>query len=213
MAEIKLTKNEMKVQQQKLMQLERYLPTLQLKKALLQAEIAYNKSHKGEIEKECQALQKKLDLASPLLNLENSYPFEKHLAISQKEIASENIAGADLPLFRSVHFHDVPIDRFATPPWLESFLNLLKETKRKLCAWEVAKERVALLERELNDVSTRVNLFEKILIPRCKENIKRIKIFLSDVQLAAVSQAKVAKAKIVEREQKRLQVGTSCTSM
>lgn len=213
MAEIKLTKNEMKMQQQKLMQLERYLPTLQLKKSLLQAEVVYNKAHKDVLEKECQEMQKKLDLASPLLNLESSFPLEKQIAISQKEIASENIAGADLPLFRSVHFHEYPINMFETPPWLDSFLYLLKETKRKLCALEVANERVTLLERELSDVSTRVNLFEKILIPRCKENIKRIKIFLSDVQLAAVSQAKVAKAKIVEREQQRLKVGSPCTSM
>ena len=39
MAEIKLTKNELRNQQNKLSQLEKYLPTLQLKKALLQLEV------------------------------------------------------------------------------------------------------------------------------------------------------------------------------
>jgi V/A-type H+-transporting ATPase subunit D len=34
------------------------------------------------------------------------------------------------------------------------------------------------------------------LIPRSTENIKKIRVFLGDQQLAAVSQAKVAKAKI-----------------
>ena len=39
MSKIKLTKNELRTQQTKLNQLLKYLPTLQLKKALLQAEV------------------------------------------------------------------------------------------------------------------------------------------------------------------------------
>jgi len=37
------------------------------------------------------------------------------------------------------------------------------------------------------------------MIPRAIENIKKIKIFLGDQQLAAVSQAKVSKRKIIQR--------------
>ncbi len=40
MAEIKLTKNELRSQQNLLAQLEKYLPTLQLKKAMLQSEVS-----------------------------------------------------------------------------------------------------------------------------------------------------------------------------
>ena len=39
MAEVKLTKNELRSQQIRLAQLEKYLPTLQLKKAMLQTEV------------------------------------------------------------------------------------------------------------------------------------------------------------------------------
>ncbi len=57
-----------------------------------------------------------------------------------------------------------------------------------------------MLEKELREVSIRVNLFEKIMIPRTKANIKKVKIFLGDMQLAAVAQAKVSKRKILERK-------------
>jgi len=50
------------------------------------------------------------------------------------------------------------------------------------------------------DVAIRVNLFEKILIPRASKNIKKIKVFLGDQQLTAVSQAKAAKAKIEDNK-------------
>ena len=41
MAQIKLTKTELRLQQLKLAQLLKYLPTLQLKKAMLQAEVNF----------------------------------------------------------------------------------------------------------------------------------------------------------------------------
>ncbi|EKE08245.1 MAG: V-type ATP synthase, subunit D [uncultured bacterium] len=63
----------------------------------------------------------------------------------------------------------------------------------------VAEEKKRSLEKELREVSIRVNLFEKVLIPRAQENIKKIKIFLGDQQLSAVAQAKVAKKKIFLR--------------
>ena len=64
------------------------------------------------------------------------------------------------------------------------------------------EEKKRSLEKELRDVSIRVNLFEKVLIPRCREAVKKIKVFLGDQELAAVAQAKVAKQKIEEKRVK-----------
>jgi V/A-type H+-transporting ATPase subunit D len=77
---------------------------------------------------------------------------------------------------------------------------------------KIGKEKLAALEKELREVSIRVNLFEKILIPRAVSNIKKIKVFLNDQQLEAVSQAKVAKAKI-ESHRQALEEGHSCATM
>ncbi|MBU1147018.1 MAG: hypothetical protein KKD11_01570, partial [Candidatus Omnitrophica bacterium] len=44
----------------------------------------------------------------------------------------------------------------------------------------------------------RVNLFEKIKIPACKENIRLIRIYLGDQQTNAVGRSKIAKKKIEE---------------
>jgi V/A-type H+-transporting ATPase subunit D len=40
-----------------------------------------------------------------------------------------------------------------------------------------------------------VNLFEKVLVPRTRNNIRRIRIYLSDSERAAVVRAKIAKRK------------------
>jgi V/A-type H+-transporting ATPase subunit D len=39
-----------------------------------------------------------------------------------------------------------------------------------------------------------VNLFDKILIPDTKKNIKRVQIFLADMERAATVRSKIAKA-------------------
>jgi V/A-type H+-transporting ATPase subunit D len=44
-------------------------------------------------------------------------------------------------------------------------------------------------------VTQRVNLFEKVLIPRARHDIARIRIFLSDLERSAVVTSKIAKAK------------------
>lgn len=201
MATTKCTKNELKTQKQTLNQLERYLPTLQLKKALLQSEISANKMQKEQAEKLYQQTLHRLEQASKLFELIPSFPIEEVLKDTKEEISFENIAGVELPVLKAVLFRPYPIDFFDTPPWLDGLLLLLKKTKEHSIAVLVAKQRLTILEKELKEVATRVNLFEKVLIPRCKENIKKIRIFLGDLHLTAVSQAKVAKNKILMRQQ------------
>ena len=57
----------------------------------------------------------------------------------------------------------------------------------------MAAERVRLLEQAVRRITQRVNLFEKILIPTAKENIKKIQIYLADAERAAVVRSKLTK--------------------
>ena len=51
---------------------------------------------------------------------------------------------------------------------------------------------------ELRTTSQRVNLFEKVKIPECRENIRRIRIMLGDLETSAVARSKIAKRKAEE---------------
>lgn len=119
--------------------------------------------------------------------------------IARVQTSCENIAGVDVPVFEQVVFESGEYYLFDTPIWMESAVAGVKKMLIVTEKIRVAEEKKQLLERELREVSIRVNLFEKILIPRAQQNIKKIKIFLGDQQLAAVSQAKVAKKKIEAR--------------
>ena len=58
---------------------------------------------------------------------------------------------------------------------------------------QVAADRVRLLEQAVRKVTQRLNLFEKILIPTAKENIKKIQIYLADAERAIVVNSKITK--------------------
>jgi len=198
---VKLTKNELRDQQYKLKQLEKYLPTLQLKKAMLQTEVNHAVY---EIEKltlsymehksSCEAFQ-------ALLTAPDAITLFEKTEVKEVEKRYENIAGAEIPYFEKVLFIPPDYSLFSTPIWIDSGMEKLKDLIVAKAKINVIEEKKGILEKELREVSIRVNLFEKILIPRTQGHIKKIKVFLGDQELASVAQAKVAKAKILKKKE------------
>lgn len=200
MAEIKQTKNELRSQQNKLQQLEKYLPTLQLKKAMLQSEVAEARLEIIKCEGVFQQVRAQVDEYSPLLTERLSIDIRNSAKIVKVNRRYENIAGVEVPYYEGMEFADFSYSLFDTPPWVDAVTAGLRTLGEAQTRIKIAREKKSALEKELREVSIRVNLFEKILIPRSKRHIKKIKVFLGDQQLAAVSQAKVAKAKIEEHK-------------
>lgn len=201
MAELKMTKNELRAQQNRLNQLLKYLPTLQLKKALLQAEVATSRQERYALEEKLELEKRAVDEYAALFAQNLPCDVSLFAKITNIKKRYENIAGADVPYFESVTFQPITYDLFETPVWLEGAIMGLRAVSQAKAEILVVLEKLAILEKELREVTIRVNLFEKILIPRAERNIKKIKVFLGDMQLAAVSQAKVAKTKIIERKE------------
>jgi V/A-type H+-transporting ATPase subunit D len=201
-SEIKFTKTELRAQQLKHDRLEKYLPTLQLKKAMLQLEVNQAQAEIEALVLDFTAAQEKVGQYSSLFTDRNAPDLFSAVKIQKIEKSYENVAGVDIPIFEKVIFEPAAYTLFDTPIWFESAIAGVKELLTVRERIKVGEEKKRSLEKELREVSIRVNLFEKILIPRAQENIKKIKIFLSDQQLAAVSQAKVAKKKIQMRKAK-----------
>jgi len=196
MSKVKLTKNELRIQEKQKLQLERYLPTLQLKKALLQSEVFEAKAEMSQYEQEYQSAYSCVSEYSPLLSETISVDPLKIGKVQHIHRRMENIAGIEVPYLDRVEFE--PFDYFLvdTPPWLDSLVIGIRRLVEMRIKVKVALEKKQLLEEELRQVSIRVNLFEKILIPRCIANIKKIKVFLGDQFLSTIGQMKIVKKKL-----------------
>lgn len=202
---MKLTKTELRDQQTKLHQLQRYLPTLQLKKAMLQAQANEVRNEIHHLEKEYEKWQSLALSSAPLFQQDLGVAIHSVAKIQHLGKRYENVAGVELPFFESLTFEPVTYSLLSSEPYLDSLIRLVRRAKEAYVKVEIAIEKKEALEKELREVSIRVNLFEKILIPRTEQIINKIKIFLSDQQLAAVARAKVAKKKILESRQEALE--------
>jgi len=196
MAEVKLTKNELRAQQNRLAQLLKYLPTLQLKKAMLQAEVNDARNEIAQLKEFYAKTHHKVETYSELFSEKTSVNFHNAAKVASIHKHYENVAGVEVPIFNSIIFEDFVYDLFDTPPWVDLLVLGLRSLIEVIEKIKVVELKKVALEKELREVSIRVNLFEKILIPRALINIKKIKVFLGDQELAAVGRAKVAKGKV-----------------
>lgn len=198
MAKIKHTKTELKAQSDALKRFERFLPMLQLKKQQLQAEIATISAHLDTVlEHEAQTkqtLEKWIALyADPSVDIE--------ALVDVKEVRSElgNIAGVAIPLYKGIDADMPSQNPYTTPAWVDDAQEMIKSLIEFKAEGEILRKQRDLVTKELYTTSQRVNLFEKVKIPDCKENIRVIRIFLGDEQTAAVARGKIAKGRSTKR--------------
>ena len=198
MARIKHTKSELKTQRDAQRRYERYLPILQLKKQQLLLEI---RTRERQIREKREEEEEARDQAAPWIKLfSESFDLASHLHIKQRVFRSENIAGVTVPVLENIQLtRDVP-DLVATPTWIDDGLRYLETLARNRIEREALETQHVLLTNELRVTTQRVNLFEKVKIPESKENIRVIRVFLGDMQIAGVARAKIAKAKFIARE-------------
>lgn len=196
MAKIKYTKTEQKHQQDSLKQFSRFLPTLQLKKQQLQQEVRLS-VEKLSINR--AARKETLErLAGLLLFFSSPEEAEKYTALVEVRsilTSTMNIAGITIPVFDKVEFAPMEWDLLSTPWQTDDCVEALKESLSLRAEGKVLEKQYQLLLAELTTTTQRVNLFEKVKIPECKENIRRIKIQLGDMETSAVARSKIAKGK------------------
>lgn len=199
---VKLTKNELKVQKDRLKQFQRYLPTLQLKKQQLQAVVMQVTVQLEQVARQRQAAVAGLDDWVAVFAENDSFPAEKRLEalVRPKHVVcgEENIAGVVVPVFQELSFEDIQYDVADYPLWVDTAAVRLREIARLDALEKTLRRQVELLEQELRATAQRVNLFEKVKIPEAKENIRVIGIYLGDQQTSAVVRGKIAKKKLQE---------------
>ena len=198
MPAVKLTKNELKRQKDALKRYRRYLPTLLLKKQQLQIVIRQLESRLAD---EARSRDGVIAGAASWQELFGEpFPFREWLKVKRVETESANVAGVEIPVFKSMEFATGPHDLFLTPPWVDEALSLFAALSRLDVEIGLLRRQVALLAAELRVTSQRVNLFEKVKIPEAIEGIRRIQIFLGDQQTAAVVRGKIAKKSLLRRQ-------------
>ncbi len=194
MARVKLTKTELKAQNDALKRFQRFLPMVRLKRQQLQGEIAGITAKAEETRAREMALREDLGRWVGLFATA-----EEELAglvkVKGVKTGTANIAGVTIPTFESVDTEVREIDPWATPVWIDNAVEATTNVLSLQCERAIYEEQRRLVAEELQQTSQRVNLFEKVKIPECREAIRLIKIALGDEQTAAVTRGTIAKGR------------------
>ena len=199
MAKVKLTKTELKAQTDALKRFQRFLPMLQLKKQQLQSEIAGIIAKADAVSAKERAVREGLDKWVGLFATDEDL-LPGLVSVKSIKKGESNIAGVAIPTFESIETDVKEIDAWATPAWVDDAVEVTTQILSLQCERQIYEEQRRLVTEELRQTSQRVNIFEKVKIPQCKEAIRVIKIALGDEQTAAVTRGKIAKSRAPESE-------------
>ena len=199
MAKLKLTKMELKAQTDALKRFQRFLPMLQLKKQQLQGEIALVVAKAEAVTEKEMSVRKDLDNWVGLFATDESL-ISGLVKVRSVNTSVANVAGVTIPTFESIETEVKEVDMWETPAWVDSAVDTATRILSLQCERAIYEEQRRLITEELHQTSQRVNLFEKVKIPECKEAIRIIKIALGDEQTEAVTRGKIAKGRVPESE-------------
>ncbi len=194
MARLKLSKASLQQERTKLKLYEKLLPSLELKRRQLVIELDKARKAYEAAREEVEQLQARVGTELPML-ANTEIDLKGLVKMTAFDLEQENVVGVRLPLLVQVECQVAEYSLLAKPVWVDALVERLRDVAEARTRIQVAAERVRILARAERRITQRVNLFEKILIPRTQKNIQRIQIWLGDQERAAVIQAKLAKAR------------------
>jgi V/A-type H+-transporting ATPase subunit D len=194
MAHLSLNKSSLTRQKRQLNTYEQFLPSLDMKRKQLIVE-------QGKARRELMVLHPSLKALEPMISetipmlADEQIDLMDLVVVKAVKLREENVMGACIPHLSRI---DIRVREYAflgKPHWVDRLVDYLQQALALRIRIQVAQRRLKLLEKALRTITQRVNLFDKVLIPRTKANINKIEIYLSDADRAGVVRAKIAKSK------------------
>jgi len=192
----RLGKLALQQQRGKLALYHKLLPSLELKRRHLTTELAKAQIEHRALETSFAALMRQAGERLPMI-AKAEISLEGILRVSEVRSRTANIVGVRVPVLESVDFEAKPYSYLTRPAWLDMLVEALQQAANLQLELVHARRREELLGLAVKRMTQRVNLFERVLIPETRANIRRLQIFLGDLERDAVIRSKFAKRRLL----------------
>lgn len=135
----------------------------------------------------------------PMLALDE-LPFEG-LWQSRLERSEERLLGLRMPALDAPSWGAIRLDLMGLPAWSDEVADAVTELVALQVEMAQRERRVQVLETGVRHALQKVNLFERVLIPRARDQIRAIRVFLADAERTTIVRAKQARALLHRRTQ------------
>ena len=198
MAKLKLSKSSLQQQRAQLALYQKILPSLDLKRRQIMVEHQKALAEHERALSAVEALERGAGAERPMLAA-TDIDLKGLVRIRKVEVAEENIAGVKVPRLEAVAFKTARYSYLARPSWVDHLAAKLREAAEQRIKVRVSEKRAAILAEAVRRLTQRVNLFEQVLIPTARRNIRRIQVYLGDLEREAVIRSKLSKSMHWER--------------
>jgi len=192
MAKLSLSKSTLTQLTRQLKTYRNFLPSLDLKRRQLLAEQEKARRELRELTDRQEALRPVVEKQIPMLGYTH-VDVRGIVRVTKTDIVEENVMGIHLPKLGGLEIKVSEYPFLGKPHWIDRLVQLLKQAMEIRINRRVMERRLELLASAAKVVSQRVNLFEKVLIPKTEANVQRIRVYLSDSERASIVRAKIAK--------------------
>jgi V/A-type H+-transporting ATPase subunit D len=192
MARLSLNKSTLSEQIKQLKTYRNLLPSLDLKRRQLLSEQEKARQELRKLEERIAALHPMVEKQIPMLGYTH-VEVRGIVRVTNVEIAEENVMGIRLPKLGNLEIKVSEYPFLGKPHWVDRVVQLLQQAIVIRMHRQVMERRLELLASSAKVVSQRVNLFDRVLIPKTEANIQRIRVSLSDSERASIVRAKIAK--------------------
>ena len=192
MARLSLSKSTLTQLTRQLKTYQNFLPSLDLKRRQLLAEQEKARRELQELTHREEALRPMVEKQVPMLGYTH-VDVRGIVRVSKTDVVEENVMGIRLPKLGGLEIKVSEYPFLGKPHWIDRLVQLLKQAMEIRINRRVMERRLELLASAAKVVSQRVNLFEKVLIPKTEADVQRIRVYLSDSERASIVRAKIAK--------------------
>ena len=192
MARLSLSKSTLTQLTRQLKTYQNFLPSLDLKRRQLLAEQEKARRELQELTHREEALRPMVEKQVPMLGYTH-VDVRGIVRVSKTDVVEENVMGIRLPKLGGLEIKVSEYPFLGKPHWVDRVVQLLKQAMEIRINRRVMERRLELLASAAKVVSQRVNLFEKVLIPKTEADVQRIRVYLSDSERASIVRAKIAK--------------------
>lgn len=192
MAKLSLNKAALHKESGKLKRYRQYLPSLELKRQKLVVERAKGWAQFEATKRRITECQQAVAESLPMI-ANRDIDLSELVNITAVEFDKENIVGINLPVLLKVELTDKPYSPYLKPHWVDPVVAQLRLMLELQIQHRIEQQRLQALNAAVKKVTQKVNLFDKVLIPKTQDNIRRIKIYLSDAERADVVRSKITK--------------------
>lgn len=194
MAKLALNKSTLNHEQQRLKSFRQFVPALDLKRKQILAARLKARQTLAELQQQISQIQAAVAEQLPML-AGTTLALGELVRLKGVQTRLENLVGIEMPLIEQVQIDRAEYSRLALPQWVDVLVDHLARMLELRVRMDNERLRLERLEAGLQKTTQRLNLFDKVLIPRAQTNIRRIRIALSDAERAGVVRAKIAKNK------------------